>query len=942
LLVPVLITLAVLIVLFFVFTGIWTDLLWYRSIGKGFSTVYWTQFRTKALLFVGGGLLMALAVGANMIIAYRLRPAYRPLSVEQQGLERYRTAVDPHRRLIAAGLLAGLALLTGMSAAGQTGTWLAFMNRTPFGIKDPQFHKDISFFVFTYPFLRMILGFVFGMVILSFLVSVAVHYLYGGLRLQGPGDKASPPARAHLSVLVGVFILLKAIAYWFDTWGLALSERGKVTGPSYTDVNAVLPAKMILAAIALICAILFFVNIWRRGMMLPGVGFGLLVLSAILIGGVYPLLVQQFQVKPNEVSKEAPYIDRNIKATRQAYGVDKAVSEEYGSGTAKVGSTTPNVRLLDPAVMSPTFQAKQQVRGYYRFPDPLDIDRYPDKKTGQLVDTLVAVRELPSAPAPGWVNEHLVYTHGYGMVAAPGNSVDAEGAPNFDEGDIPPKGELNITEPRVYFGESASTYSVVGTTQSEFDYPEDKKPDGTVSPTGQANNTYAGSGGVPLNSMFNKLLYATKFKDRNLLLSGAINSKSRILYDRSPRERVEKAAPWLTVDGNTYPAVVDGKIVWILDGYTTTSGYPYSERINLEDATRDTNTLSPSVAALRKSGINYMRNSVKATVDAYTGKVTLYTWNGGGGNTDPVLKTWKKAFPGTVQEDSAISTDLRAHLRYPEDLFKVQRGLLAKYHVLDARAFYYEQDFWQVPDDPTEKGFMEPPFYLTVQLPKDPSLPAQAPPGFALTSTFVAKKSTNLSAYMAVDSVPTSPGYGQLRILQAPRSKVTQGPGLVQNTFQNNEQVKSFLTLVGATSVDYGNLLTLPFGDGFLYVEPVFVKGLSSTASYPLLRKVLVSFNNNTGFADTFGDALKQALTGTPTTPTTPTTPGQQPSTTNPTVKSAVDAVNNAYNEAETALKSGDLTKYAAAQKKLGDAIKKLVAAQNAAPAASASPKPSN
>ncbi|GAB3664267.1 UPF0182 family protein [Actinocorallia lasiicapitis] len=922
-----------LVALYFVFAGVWTDLLWYRSLGGGFSGVYTKLLWTKVFLFFGGGLLMAGAVAANMIIAYRLRPAYRPVSVEQQGLERYRSAVDPHRKLIAIGLLVAIALFTGLSASGQAGTWLAFLNRTSFGTVDPQFHLDVGFYVFTYPFLRVLLGFGFVMVVLSLFAAVTVHYLYGGLRLQGPGDKASPSARAHLSVLVGLFVLLKAVAYWLDRWGLAFSERGKVTGPSYTDVNAVLPAKTILAAIALICAILFFVNIWRRGMMLPGVGLGLLILSAVLVGGVYPLLIQQFQVKPNEVAKEAPFIERNIDATRRAYGIDKAVSEEYGSGDVKVGSSTPNVRLLDPAVMSPTFQAKQQVRGYYKFPDPLDIDRYPDPKTGKLIDTLVAVRELPAAPAPGWVNEHLVYTHGYGMVAAPGNSIDEEGAPAFSEGDIPPKGQLKITEPRVYFGENSTDYSVVGTNQLEFDYPEDKNADGSTNSTGQANNSYAGNGGVPLNSTLNKLLYATKFKDRNLLLSGAITDRSRILYERSPRDRVLKAAPWLTVDSNAYPAVIGGRIVWILDGYTTTAGFPYSERVNLDDATRDTNTALPNVSPQPGSGINYIRNSVKATVDAYTGNVTLYTWNKGGGDTDPVLRTWKKAFPGTVQEDSAIPADLRSHLRYPEDLFKVQRGMLAKYHVTDARSFYGEQDFWQIPDDPTEKGFTEPPFYLTMQLPKAPQQKTEPANGFALTSTFVAKGSTNLSAFMAVDSVPESDTYGVLRVLQAPRSRVTPGPGLVQNTFQNNEQVKSFLTLVNAASVDFGNLLTIPFGDGFLYVEPVFVKGAqTNTASYPLLRKVLVSFDNNTGFADTFSEALRQALTGTEITPDKPGTTPETPTTTpNTTIKKLVDAVDEAYKNAQAALKSGDLAKYAEAQKKLGTAINALVAAQNAA-----------
>ncbi|MEO5877190.1 MAG: UPF0182 family protein [Streptosporangiaceae bacterium] len=949
-------TLAVLIILFFVFAGIWTDLLWYRSIGAGFSEVYWTQFRTKALLFLGGGLLMVLAVGANLIIAYRLRPAYRPLSVEQQGLERYRAAVDPHRRLIAVVMLAGLVLLTGMSAAGQTGTWLAFMNRTPFGIKDQQFHKDISFFVFTYPFLRMVLGFVFGMVILSFLVSVAVHYLYGGLRLQGPGEKASPPARAHLSVLVGLFILLKAIAYWFDTWGLAQSERGRVTGPSYTDVNAVLPAKMILAAIALICALLFFVNIWRRGMMLPGVGFGLLVLSAILIGGVYPLLVQQFQVKPNEIAKEAPYIDRNIKATRTAYGVANVQPQDYSASTSltdtqakKYKETVPNVRVADPAVQSPTFQQLQSLRQFYGFSDPLDLDRYKDDK-GVLRDAVVAVRELTgtASNASGWVNEHLIYTHGYGFVSALGNKVDVNGQPDFTQLNMPqtcsdalatPPSpcQLKIERPQIYFGEKSPDYSVVRTTQQEFDHPDEK----------EVKNSYDGAGGVSLGSTFNRLLYSMKFQDRNLLLSGAITDRSRILYDRDPAKRVEKAAPWLTVDQNPYPVAAGGRLVWVVDGYTTSAGYPYSQRINFGETTADSNTERPSLGRQRGLDLNYMRNSVKATVDAYDGTVTLYTWD----ESDPVLKTWKKAFPDTVQDKAALQTafkgELFPHLRYPEDLFKVQRGILSKYHVTDAQGFYGGQDYWQIPNDPTSNNVTEPPFYLTVQMPQPKDQKVAQPPGFALTSTYVAKSNNNLTAYLAADSVPTSPTYGQIRLLKLPTDKVIWGPVQVQNEF--NKIVSQDLKLLANQSAQVvpGNLLTLPFGDGFLYVQSVFTQSAGSaagnnSAKIPLLKNVLVAFGETSGYGTTFEEALNKVLAGGGTvTPPTENKPDEQkPVATSPTVQAAVDAVNQAYKDAETALKSGDLTKYAAAQKTLGDAIKRLVEAQNAAPKATPSPTP--
>ncbi|WP_285570369.1 UPF0182 family membrane protein [Actinoallomurus iriomotensis] len=937
LMLPVILTLVILVAAFLAFTAIWTDVLWYRSVG--FSSVYTKQITTRVLLFFSGGLIMVVLLGANIVTAYRLRPAYRPSSVEQQGLDRYRGVVDPHRRIILIAILGLIGLLTASAAAGQWRTWLAFLNRQPFGVKDPQFHKDISFFVFTYPLLRIVLDYLFTAVILTFIASLIVHYLYGGVRVQGEGERVSTAARVHLSVLFGVFVLLKAVAYWFDRWGLAHSERGVVTGPSYTDVNVVLPAKTILAVIALICALMFFATFVRRGAMLPGMAFGLLVLSAILIGGVFPLLIQTFHVKPSEADKEAKYIGRNITATRAAYDVDDTTVTDY-TPNAKLSadqakqetSTLPNVRLLDPAVVSPTYQQLQQIKGFYKFPDPLDIDRYPDPTDGNaLRDTVVAVREVDGPPAgqANWINSHLVYTHGYGFVAAPGNQVDAQGAPAFTEKDIPPSGALGITQPRVYFGERSPSYSIVGGTgDRELDYPDDK------SASGQHNNSYAGKGGVPIGSLFGRTLYAIRFKEKNLLLSGAINSHSRILYDRSPRERVQKAAPWLKVDGNPYPAVVDGRIKWIVDGYTTASDYPYSERTSLADATRDTNTETRvSVAAQAGDRINYIRNSVKATVDAYDGTVTLYAWD----DSDPILKTWMKAFPGTVKPRTAIPADLMAHLRYPEDLFKVQRQILATYHVENPQAYYSGQDFWAVPNDPSGEGVLAPPYYLSVKMPD------QTTPGFALTSTFVPRgKATNLTAFMAVDSVPTSRTYGQIRILQVPRSQVTPGPEQVKNTFENNPTVSQQLTLLrgpGSRTVS-GNLLTLPFGGGFLYVEPVYLQANKGAGSYPLLKRVIVSYGNDIGFGATLEDALNQVLKGGGVT--TPTGPPLQSSE---DVRAAIEAANKAYSDAQNALAKGDWAAYGEAQKQLKAALDQLAKLRDQSkptPSASASPSVSS
>src|SRR5690606_34469820 len=686
-----------------------TDYKWYESVG--YTSVFLTELRTRAMLFVGAALLMMLIVGASIYFAYRSRPLTRPMSLEQQGLDRYRMAIEPHRKLFFWLIAGGLGVLTGASASAEWGTYLQYANRNPFGQTDPQFGIDISFFAFTYPFLRVVLGYLFAAVVLAFIAAVVVHYLFGGVRLQSQGQRATPAARVHLSVLLGLFVLLKAAAYWLDQYGLVFSNRGYTFGASYTDVNAVLTAKIILAIIAVVCALLFFANIYFKNAMVPMVSLGLLVLSAVLIGGVYPQLVQQFTVSPNEQREEKPYITRNIEATRGAYGIAEAESETYDATTeltpeqlAAEASTIPSVRLVDPSVVSQTFQQMQQVRGFYQFPDVLDVDRYKDAD-GNTVDTIIAARELDGPPEgqDNWLTRHTVYTHGFGIVAAAGNQVDSEGRPVFTQYNIPPTGELSeVTgeyEPRIYFGQQGADYVIVN-AEPEYDYPldagegseeittsedvegqegggadegrtpadadADSSPSPEESPaateespeategegeggeggdSSQATNHYDGDGGVQLSSFFDRILYALKYSEPDILLNTAITSESQILYERDPSERVEKVAPFLTVDGKPYPAVVDGRVQWVVDAYTTSSHYPYSTPIDFARATEDTFSQgTDSATALPGNQVNYIRNSVKATVDAYDGTVTVYGWD----DKDPVLKTWSEAFPGVV------------------------------------------------------------------------------------------------------------------------------------------------------------------------------------------------------------------------------------------------------------------------------------------------------
>jgi uncharacterized protein len=920
--------LAVLAMAFTMFAGFWTDWLWYRSVH--YSSVFTTTLWTKIGLFSVFGLLMALAVGCNIWLAHRMRPPLSAMSMEQQNLDRYRMGISPYKKWLLFGITALVGLIAGASAAGQWRTWLMWVNGVPFGQKDPQFKLDVSFYTFDLPWYRFLLGFGFAAVIISVIAAALTHYLYGGLRVTSPGARATGAATGHLSVLIGVFVALKAVAYWLDRYGLAVKSSDfkatdNWTGLRYVDANAYLPAKTILFCIAVICALLFFATIWRRTWQLPVIGFGLMVLSAILIGGLYPAIVQKFQVQPNEQAKEAPYVQKNLTATQEAYGIDDTEVSEYDGKSDTEDLTqlrddvddAASIRIMDPNIVSPTFQQLQQMRKYYAFPTNLDVDRY-STEDGADQDTVIGLRELnlDGVDKQNWINNHFRYTHGYGVVAAKGTEVDSEGRPVFTESNLPSEGDLGTYEQRIYYGEKTNTYSIVGGPQKEIDYSDDN---------GEKTTSYQGDGGVNLSNPVNRAAYAVAFNEPQILYSGAIGDGSRILYNRTPKDRVEAVAPWLTIDGDAYPAVVDGRIQWIVDAYTTTNGYPYASRTTLGDTTADSLTATNDSRAVvaQQNQVNYIRNSVKATVDAYTGEVKLYQWD----TEDPVLKTWMKAFPDTVQPKSEISDALMAHLRYPQDLFKVQRELLSRYHVDDAETFLSGSEVWQVPEDPTnESGDAVPPYYLSMQMPD------QDQQAFSLTTTFTPNGRDNLSAFMAVDAEAGTSGYGTIRILKLPTSTTVDGPKQVQSQFNSEQDIAESIRLLrgGDSEVEYGNLLTVPLDGGLLYVEPVYVRG--GGLKYPLLRKVLVTYGGQTAFEDTLDEALNKVF-GEGGTTTEPPDEGDDttqppPTSSDPTVQEALNDAQEAFEAGQKALEENDWTAYGEAQKDLEDALSRAEEAQ--------------
>ena len=908
-------------------SGVYVDWLWFKSVE--FTNVWTTVLTTKIALFFVAGLVTSSIISVNIFLAYRRRPFDVSMAMEADNLERYRATIDPIRKLFFAGISVVLFYFGGTTGVQLWSSWLLFKNSTDFGVKDPQFGMDISFFAFRLPFLQTLIGWAISTLILATLASVAVHYIYGGIRPQLRADRTSVAARVQLSVLLGLIVLVKAVAYWFDRYALALKQSKLITGLTYTDVNATLPAKSILAAIAIICSLLFFANIVRKSWLLPAAGTALMVGASVLIAGIYPSAVQQFQVKPSESSKEAPYIQRNIDSTRSAYGLTDVEVKDYQATVATNAgqlatdaATIANIRLMDPNVLSATFRQLQQIKPYYTFPESLDIDRYT--VNGVQRDAVVAVRELniTGNPSRNWINDHLVYTHGFGFVSAFGNTVDADGKPSFLVGDLPPTTGLGKFEPRVYFGENVPDYSIIGgpktDTPVEFDYPDDK------SSNGQKNYTYTGKGGVPMGGLLNKLLFAIQYKEQRIVLSSLINSESKILYNRSPRERVAKVAPWLTLDGDPYPAIVDGKVQWIIDGFTTSAGYPYAQSTSLSTATTDAlTTNSTSITAQTNKNINYIRNSVKATVDAYDGTVVLYQWD----EKDPVLKTWMKAFPNTVTPKSKMSAQLLEHIRYPEDLFRVQREVLSSYHVQTAAAFYGGQDFWRVPRDPSTFGAnagAQPPYYMTLEM------PGSNKPTFTLTTPFVPRGGReNLSAFAVVDS-NNGPNYGKISVLQLPRSTNVAGPSQVASNFEAKPEVANSLSLLrqGGSDVVLGNLLTLPVGGGLLYVQPVYVKATSNTAAYPLLQKVLVSFGDSIGYDSSLKGALDQVFGGNSGTSSTGPPVTSTTNNASADLKTALQNAKQAIADGNAALAKGDFAAYGRAQDRLKAALTAAIAAE--------------
>ncbi|WP_038110885.1 UPF0182 family protein [Tropheryma whipplei] len=917
----------------------YSEYLWYDQLG--FTGVIVTQWAAIFVVFCLAFVFVSIFLWLCMFSAHKFRPRYTSLS---SVLSHYQKVIDPIRKIVVLLVSLGLGAVAGIFAASRWDIVLAWLNKVPTGKSDPIFHNDISFYFFDLPFYRRLLFFLLVTFVLGGILSILISVVYGALRVDGKEIWLSKGARVQYAILAaGIFVLL-GLEFWLNRFDTLLSDRsGLITGAAYVEVNALIPGFAVLALVALGVALLFCITAFTSRWRLPIIGVALAVVSALVVITALPWGVQRFHVDPNARVLESEYIKRNIESTRFAYGIDKTHEVLYSAKTdVKPGQlrndahTTASIRILDPGLVSRAFGQLQQFRQYYTFGDDLSVDRY--HLGGETRDAVVALRELSlSGLGSGntWVNQALVYTHGYGLVAAYGNDRTPDGEPKFFESGIPTTGLLGKYEPRIYFGRKSPPYSIVGAPSGaapfEFDYPS--------SSGGESYTTFKGSGGPKLDSFLKRLIYAMKFGSEQILLSSQVGDYSQILYDRDPIKRVGKVAPWLRLDRNPYPSVVDGRIVWIVDGYTTSDQFPYSDLNSFTTLSQDSQSLPALVNG--SDSINYIRNSVKATVDAYSGQVKLYAWD----PNDPILKVWEKVFPGTLHPIKEISGDLMSHVRYPLELFNIQRQILARYHVTDPGVFFSHEDAWGIPIDPQKSepvmqstgqrrsrtvfSVAQPPYYLTMRM------PGQNLAAYSIYSVFIPKSTGEnsrsvLTGYLSANSdagnIPgqISPDYGKLTLLRLSKDQTVPGPGQIQNAFDSDPKVGNQLNILrqgGQTRVLPGNLLTLPVGGGFLYVQPVYVQSTGST-SYTLLQKVLAAFGNKIAFESTLNQALDSLFAGNSGASNSGTS---DISIHPPPHSDLIAQIKAALREKVDALTNKDLVKYAQADSKLNELLSRYL-----------------
>jgi hypothetical protein len=915
----------------------WTDYLWFDSVG--FGSVWTTLIFSRVMLVIVATVVAFSLLYLNLVVADRLSPpqSLAAGSPDEEIVERFQDWVRPRRIRFRLAVSGFFGLLIGLGAGAWWQDWLLYRNTESFGIVDPVFGKDVGFYVFSVPLYRDVFGWAFQFFLITFLIIAALHYLNGGVQILPRAQRVAAGVKVHLSVLLAIVALLKAGGYWLDRFDLLYSSRGAAYGASYTDVNAQLPALSLLIGISVFAAILLLVNIRMKGWTLPAAAVGVWLVTSIALGGIWPAAVQRFSVQPDEINKELEFVGRNIEFTREAYNLTSVEVRDFAAdegldadGLAANTPTIDNIRLWDPSVLLTTYRQLQELQPFYQF-DDVDVDRY--LLDGEVTQVMLAARELDTQgiPGGGWVNEHLVYTHGFGAVVSPANTVTSQGQPDFLVKDINPDLEapaaVQISQPRIYFGETveSANFLIVGTKEQEVDYPIETSS-GDNGADLLAFSSYDGAGGVEIGSIFRRAAFALRFADVNTLISGQITSDSKVLMVRNMRDRLEKAAPFLAVDTDPY-LVIDsrGHLVWVQDMYTVTDRYPYSTPADSSDSTAGGLPAAGrlSVTSGLPSDFNYIRNSVKATVDAFDGTLNFYVFD----ETDPIVRAYRGIFPDLFSTKDEMPVELLDHLRYPEDLFRVQSDVYTKYHVTDPRVFYNNGAPWQIARDPStttpqamrvsfppENRPMVP-YYLLMQLPDESDL------SYLLMQPFTAATRPNMVAFLIAKSDADT--YGELVSFELPRESFVDGPGQIGARINQEPAISREFSLLsqGGSEVIQGNMLVVPVGESILYVQPIYVSAdpevnaqASDIAALPEVKFVIVVFGDRIIMRETLAESL-QAVFGDATAPIVDD--GTGTGTTEPLPEDITAAVaqllaeaDAAFLRADDALRAADLATY--------------------------------
>jgi uncharacterized protein len=866
------IVIAIILVLIWLFFSIaprlYTDYRWFQELG--FESVFTTELVTRIQVF----LLAAVAFFAfyliNVTIARALTPRIGDESTRWAQIAAF-AGRSVNALLIGGGLF--LAVIVGLIAQGSWLVFLRYLHPASFGVSDPIFNQDVSFYVFTLPVYQFLISWLGGAIVLTG-AAVVVTYAMGIGRLQW-----TAAVKGHLSALgVGV-LLLSAWNYQLEIYSLVYSPRGIIYGASYTDVNAQIPAYNILTWITVALAVLLLLNIFLRALKAIGIAVALWIGAWILVGGLYPLLVQNLIVHPSEFTKEEPYIKYHIALTRQAYALDGIQESAYPADDApstadiqKNSDTINNIRLSDYRPLVQTFNQIQSIRTYYDFSD-VDIDRYTINGTYRQV--MLSARELAtrklSDKAQTWVNLHLLYTHGYGAVVVPVNEFTADGLPALLVKDIPPVGSVPISRPEIYYGEETTSYVFVITKEQEFDYPKGDD---------NAFTTYNGTGGIALGSLWDRLMFTLRLGDLNILLTNEFTPETRILFNRTIQSRVARIAPFLLLDQDPYLVIADGRLFWMQDAYTYTARYPYSDPYN--------------------EGINYIRNSVKIAIDAYNGATTFYVADA----NEPLVKSYRDIFPALSRSMDEMPASLKAHIRYPEHLFSVQADLYRTFHMQDPQVFYNKEDLWSVPRDTSgNQGQAMEPYYVIMRL------PGETAEEFMLMLPFTPANRQNMVAWLSAKS--DGADYAKRLVYRFPKDKLVYGPEQIHARLNQDPAISSQLTLLSqrGSNVLWGNLLVIPINTSLIYVQPMYL--LAEQSQIPQLKYVVVATANSLAMDLSLSSALQRVFTGSATLPapsTTGATPPQQPSSAN--IAALAKEANDHYVKAQDALRSADWATY--------------------------------